>query len=273
MMPPVEIPLWPDEIPLRVPDLGPEQTEFIAGPPPNRHIRNIAKPTLTIFPAASSLAALVCPGGGYQFVSFDKEGLDVARWLQERGISGAALKYRLPAPGTVADGHLTSLVDAQRAMQLLRGRTTGQVGIIGFSAGGHLAACVSNWPAIQAGRISCRPDFSVLIYPVISALVSMHTGSRGNLLGPDAPDAAFAEFSCERRVTAQTPPAFLVHARDDGTVPFANSEMYAAACRQAGVPVELHLYDHGGHGFGLGVNGGEVAGWPARLEKFLDRFR
>ncbi|HUI08110.1 MAG TPA: alpha/beta hydrolase [Verrucomicrobiae bacterium] len=288
--PPAEIRLWPGEAPLSVAHPRPERIMPTDQQPPNRHIYHITVPTLTVFTPPqghnSGMAVVICPGGSYAFLSWDKEGLDVARWLQARGVTGAVLKYRLPAPDQVPSGHLVSLLDAQRAIRLLRERAaefgirTNRVGILGFSAGGHLAACVTTKftdpvpSPIQADqRVSCRPDFCVLAYPVISLVTSTHVGSCTNLLGRGASEQLRAQFSCEKLVTKETPATFLVHARDDTSVPVTNSIMFADACRQAGVPAELHLYETGKHGFGLGVNGGDVTNWPAQLEIFLERFR
>ncbi len=276
--PPAEIRLWEGQAPLGVSNAPPERIE--SGPDTYRRISRVEVPTLTIYspPKArnTGIAAVICPGGGYTILSWDKEGLNVAKWLQERGITGAVLKYRLPAPDKVEKGYRRPLTDAQKAIRLLRlrapefGIKTNCIGIIGFSAGGHLAAC----SATLVGGMRTRPDFCVLVYPVISMLEAARGGSRSNLLGRADSEKLREEFSCERHVTAVwTPPTFLVAARDDKMVPVTNSVMFADACRQAGVPVEIHLYDQGGHGFGLGVNGGAVTNWPAQMEKFLDRFR
>jgi acetyl esterase/lipase len=275
--PPAEVRLWEGAAPLSVTGAPPERID--SGSDSYRRVRRVETPTLTIFSPAkennSGLAAVICPGGAYAFLSWDKEGLDIARWLQARGVTGAVLKYRLPAPGQIESGHLRSLLDAQRAIRLLRERATdlgiktNRIGIIGFSAGGHLAASAAS----KFTDATDRPDFCVLAYPVITMLTNTHVGSRTNLLGRHPPEQLLSDFSCEKQVTPRTPPTFLVHARDDKSVPVTNSLMFAEACRQAGVPVELHLYDKGGHGFGLGVNGGEVTNWPAQLEKFLDRLR
>jgi acetyl esterase/lipase len=275
--PPAEVRLWEGQAPLWVSNAPPEKIE--SGSDTNRRISQIEVPTLTIFSPPkeknTGIAAVICPGGGYRILSWDKEGLNVAKWLQERGITGAVLKYRLPAPGQVEMGHLRPLMDAQHAIRLLRERATelgiktNRVGIIGFSAGGHLAATA----ATKFTDATTRPDFAVLVYPVITVMANTHGGSRTNLLGRAPPELLQVEFSCERLVTAQTPPTFLVAARDDKTVPVTNSLMFAAACERAGVPVEIHLYDEGGHGFGLGVNGGAVTNWPAQMEKFLEQFR
>jgi acetyl esterase/lipase len=273
---------------LSVTNPPPELVEISTEQPPNRHIHNVVVPTLIIFAPPrernTGIAVVICPGGGYAYLSWNKEGTDVARWLQARGVTGAVLKYRLPAPGRVPSGQLVSLLDAQRAIRLLRERAgefgikTNRVGILGFSAGGHLAACAATKfaepvpnPVEDIRRVSCRPDFCALAYPVISMLTSVHLESRTNLLGRDPSEQLLAQFSCERLVTHDTPPSFLVQARDDGTVPVTNSVLFAEACQRAAVPVELHLYDKGGHGFGLGVHGGDVTNWPALFETFLKK--
>ncbi len=288
--PPAEIRLWEGPIPLSMTNAPPERVELTGDTPINHHIYNVQIPTLTIYlpprEKNSGIAVLICPGGGYGFLSWNKEGIDVAQWLQARGITGVVLKYRLPCPDRIASGHLVPLLDAQRAMRLLRERAgelgikTNRVGILGFSAGGHLAACVATKfsepvrdTVEDVQQISCRPDFCALGYPVISMVTATHGGSRSNLLGHAQTEKLRDEFSCEKLVTARTPPVFLVHARDDQSVPVANALLFEEACRQAHVPVELHLYGVGGHGFGLGVHGGEVTAWPGEFEKFLDRFR
>jgi acetyl esterase/lipase len=276
--PPAEVRLWEGQAPLWVSNAPPEKIE--SGRDTDRRISQIEVPTLTIFSPAkdknTGIAAVICPGGGYRILSWDKEGLNVAKWLAARGITGAVLKYRMPAPDAVEKGYRRPLTDVEKAIRLLRlrapefGIKTNSIGIIGFSAGGHLAAC----SATLVNGLRTRPDFCVLVYPVISMLEAAHGGSRSNLLGRADSEKLREEFSCERHVTAVwTPPTFLVAARDDKTVPVTNSIMFAEACERAGVPVEIHLYDQGGHGFGLGVNGGDVTNWPAQMEKFLERLR
>jgi acetyl esterase/lipase len=289
--PPAVIQLWPGELPLGVTNAGPEQVEIPPDQPSNRHVHNVGVPTLTLFAPPrdrnSGIAVVICPGGGYAFLSWYKEGTNVARWLQARGVTGAVLKYRLPCPDQVPSGHLVPLLDAQRAIRVLRERAgefgikTNRVGILGFSAGGHLAACVAtkfaspitNPVEKDVRRISCRPDFCGLIYPVTSLVTSTHPGSLTSLLGHADTEQLRAEFSCEKLVTGDTPPSFVVHARDDASVPVANSVLFVEACQRAGVPVESHLYEKGGHGFGLGVDHGDVTNWPAQFDTFLDRFR
>jgi acetyl esterase/lipase len=277
--PPAEVRLWEGQAPLWVSNAPPEKIE--SGSETNRRISQIEVPTLTIFSPPkeknTGIAAVICPGGSYRILSWDKEGLNVAKWLQERGITGAVLKYRMPNPSQrvkATTGTIRPLLDAAQALELLRKRAgefgikSDRVGIIGFSAGGHLASYIAtSCPGI------CRPDFCVLVYPVITMMTNAHNNSRINLLGTNSTEALRYAYSTEKLVSSKTPPTFLIAARDDKTVPVTNSVMFAMACERAGVPVELHLYDQGGHGFGLGINGGEVTNWPAQLEKFLDRFR
>lgn len=238
---------------------------------PDRSISNVTRPTLTaVLPdKASGAAVIICPGGGYGGLAYDKEGTDIAAWLVANGIAGLILKYRLPhgAPGDVEP---VPLQDARQAMRIAKAKATEwhvdatRIGIMGFSAGGHLASTLATH-ATDADR----PAFAVLVYPVITfSGPNAHVGSRDNLLGKNA-DVALVERYCnERLVTAQTPPTFLVHAADDG-VKIGNSELFAEALAKAGVHHEFMRLEKGGHGFGLGVRGGEPAAWPARCLTWL----
>ncbi len=208
------------------------------------------------------------PGGGYQHLAFDKEGTDVARWLNARGVAAFVLKYRLGPKYH----HPIELGDAQRAVRVVRGGGYGvrQVGVWGFSAGGHLAASVGTmWDGGKAGaadaveRESCRPDFLVLGYPVITMEEPfVHTGSRDNLLGIPAPAALVEEMSLEKRVTSDAPPTFLFTTTDDKTVPVMNSVMFYSALVEKKVPAELHIFQQGPHGVGLAPGFPDLKGWP-----------
>lgn len=236
-------------------------------------------PTLTLHvPAAPTGAAIVvCPGGGYQHLA-PHEGPVIGDWLAEMGIFAAVLKYRL-APRYK---HPAMITDAQRAIRTVRARAEqwrvdpGRIGILGFSAGGHLAATASTQfdPGNPAAadpieRISSRPDVSILLYPVITMLQSTHGGSRRNLLGEN-PSADLAEkMSAERNVTPQTPPTFLFHTVEDPSVPIENALMYASALQRNGVPFELHAYERGRHGVGLALDNPILRTWGTLLRNWL----
>jgi acetyl esterase/lipase len=232
-------------------------------------------PTLTAaLPPASKndgSVFIVCPGGGYQYLS-DHEGLPVARWLNSHGITCFVLKYRLGPKYH----HPAEMDDVQRAIRLVRfnakvwGLDSKRIGIIGFSAGGHLASTAATHfddgkpdAPDEIDRVSCRPDLAILVYPVITMLDPyVHQGSRKNLLGEN-PDPKLEELlSNDRQVTRQTPPCFLVTSFDDKTVPVENSLLFAEACHKHGVKVELHIFEHGRHGFGLGGDDPVLKTWP-----------
>ncbi len=222
-------------------------------------------PTLTAFlPAAdraTGAAMVICPGGGYGSLA-PHEGRDYARWLNEQGIAGFVLKYRL---GSAGYRHPRMLEDAARAVRLVRFRAAEwkldgkRIGIMGSSAGGHLASTLLTHfdrgraeAADPIERESSRPDLGVLCYAVITMGEMTHRGSRNNLLGTNASPELIGELSNEMHVTPETPPCFLFHPEEDKTVPVENSMMFAAALRRAKVPFELHIYQSGPHGIGLG---------------------
>jgi len=242
------------------------------------------KPTITIhLPSkekATGTAVIICPGGGYGNLAMDYEGHEVAQWLNSLGIAGFVLKYRHRGTGY---GHPVPLQDAQRAIRTVRFRAKewniqpNQIGILGFSAGGHLASTAGTHfdngiprPKNPIDRVSCRPDFMILVYPVITMTEPYtHIGSRKNLLG-EKPDEKLIEFlSSELQVTPQTPPTFLVHGNDDKIVHPQNSILFYQALKKAGVPAEIHIYEHGKHGFGLNRDEGPVMNWPKRCEEWL----
>jgi len=227
------------------------------------------KPTINLFPApadkATGAGVVIAPGGGYGGVMMTYEGNDVAVWLNTLGISAIVLDYRHAGRGY---HHPAPLEDAQRAIRTLRSKAdewkldAHKIGILGFSAGGHLASTAGTH--FDAGkpdatdpieRLSCRPDFMVLIYPVISLTEpSTHVGSLHNLLG-DHPDPKLVEsLSSEKQVTPQTPPTFLVSSSEDTVVPSENSVLFYLALRKAKVPAELHIFEKGQHGFGMSLN-------------------
>jgi acetyl esterase/lipase len=240
-------------------------------------------PSLTVFlpenAGPATPAIIVFPGGGYEMLAFDYEGINEAKYFQERGVAGFVLKYRLPKNGYL---HPVPLIDAQRAIRLVRSRAaewkinSDKVGIMGFSAGGHLASTLETH--YDAGnpqatdpidRLSCRPNFAVLVYPVICTQgPAAHLGCMHNLLGPNPDPALVASLSNETQVTPQTPPTILVHAADDTVVSIENSRLMLAALKKAGVPSVLDEYPHGEHGFGYGPN--QKSAPPGWMDKVYD---
>ncbi len=240
------------------------------------------KPTITAYlPAANPTrtAVVVAPGGGYQHLSMVKEGSDVAAWLNAHGVAAFVLKYRL---GPKYHNPI-ELGDAQRAIRTVRanaaqyGIAPDHIGMWGFSAGGHLTASAGTlFDAGNAGssdpieQQSSRPDFLILSYPVITMLDPyVHKGSRMFLLGDAPTEAQEQALSPELHVTAQTPPAFLYTTTDDHTVPVLNSVMFYSALIKAGVPAEMHIFQHGAHGSGLGVGNPQLSVWPDLLIKWM----
>jgi acetyl esterase/lipase len=266
---PEVVDLWPGLAPDRP---GGEHVRDRGTPEkPDRSLSNVTAPTLTaVLPAIPTGAAvIICPGGGYTGLAYDKEGLDVARWLATQGIAGLVLKYRLPrgAPGA---SEPVPIQDLRAAMRIAKAKAAAwqidpaRIGVMGFSAGGHLASTLATH-----ATAADRPAFAVLVYPVISFTApATHTGSRASLLGKDPAPALVERYSSELQVTRETPPCFLVHAADD-PVKVANSELFAAALKAMEVPHEFLRLQTGGHGFGLGVRGGEPAAWPARFLAWL----
>lgn len=241
-------------------------------------------PTVTVYspPAdkASGAAVVVCPGGGYGMLA-DHEGRPVAEWLNSIGIVGIVLKYRLGPKYH----HPVMLNDAARAIRFTRAHASEwkidphKVGILGFSAGGHLASTAATH--FDSGKAdatdpiekeSSRPDLAILIYPVVAIATPYgHAGSKRNLLGDNPPQDLVESLSNERMVTKETPPMFLVHTADDAGVPVENSLLLAESLRKARVPVELHVFEHGPHGFGMGGNDPVLKTWPDLCSKWLKR--
>ena len=252
------------------------------GAPGAQGTEDIDKPTLAPFvvPAGrgTGTAVIVCPGGGYSGLSMDKEGVQIAQWLNSLGVSAFVLKYRLGPKYH----HPVELGDAQRAIRTVRSKAAeyrllpDRIGIMGFSAGGHLASTAGTH--FDAGdsaagdpidRVSSRPDFLVLCYPVISFGAFAHQGSKRNLLGENPDPQLVESLSNETQVTAQTPPTFLFHTNADAGVPVENSVLFYSALRKAGVPAELHIYERGPHGVGLAQTDEALSSWPARLADWL----
>ena len=253
----------------------------------DRIAKGVRDPTLTVFRPArpSGAALLMAPGGGYAWVVMDKEGYETAERLAADGVTVFVMTYRLPQEGWAA-GPDTPLADAQRAMRLIRSRAAaygidpGRVGVIGFSAGGHVAGMLTlAWdrptyaPLDAADHQSARPDLSILMYPVASMDAAIaHKGSRRNLLGETPTPERVAAYSLEALARPDAPPVLLIHALDDASVPVENSLRLMAALRAAKVPVEAHLFEEGGHGFGLRFAVGKpVAAWPDLVLSWMRR--
>lgn len=245
-------------------------------------LRNITKPSITVYKAEkpNGTSVIICPGGGYYILAASHEGSDVAKRFNEMGVTAFVLKYRLPTtPDLLESKEVGSLMDAQRAIQLVRTRAKefgvdpARIGIMGFSAGGHVASTAATHftsPALAGAKSAdVRPDFVILGYPVVSFQAEIaHGGSRDALLGKDAPKSKIDYYSNELQVTPQTPPTFLVHAADDGAVPVENSIEFMLACKRNKVPVELHVYPKGGHGFGMN-NPTTTDKWMERVENWM----
>jgi len=269
------ITIWPEGVPGLRADASVEKVE-------NELVSNVHQPTLTYFAApaarATGAAVIICPGGGYGILAWEKEGVEPARWFNSLGVAAFVLKYRLMEYGQPAP-----LRDVLRATRLVRSRAAefgikpDRIGVMGFSAGGHLASCAGTLYDTPEGRtgapldsVSARPDFLMLIYPVITMKDPYaHAGSRRNLLGPAPTPELIERYSTELQVTKDTPPAFLLTTFEDRTVPAENSLGFFTAMRRVGVPAELHAYEKGPHGFGLRPGFGPVSGWPKLLEKWL----
>jgi acetyl esterase/lipase len=257
--------LYPESIPNSKPFPDKETSEIDS----TSHILiigHVSRPTLAVFlppkSKATGTAVLIVPGGGYYIVAAGHEGYDVAKKFNEAGIAAFVLKYRIPDNRTMVNKEIGPLQDAERAMQTIRERAKewaidpNRIGIMGFSAGGHIASTEATHykkvVIVNKKNTNLRPDFMVLVYPVISFSDSIgHLGSRIGLLGKTPSKEKIREYSNELQVNPQTPPCFLIHAKNDNVVPVKNSLVFYEALQKNNVPAKLYLYDKGGHGFGL----------------------
>ena len=260
-----------------------DEEKAVTGADSILRIEAVQKPTLTIYlPAkgkANGTAVIICPGGSYRILAFDKEGTYVAKKFNEWGVAAFVLKYRIPDDKWMLHKEIGPLQDAQRAIQLVRQNfkewniDTNKVGIMGFSAGGHLAStAATHFSKIyidNTGKINLRPDFQILLYPVISFKDGIaHMGSRENLIGKNASTEMINEYSNELQINTTSPPAFLIHATDDKTVNVLNSVYYYEALLKNKVSAEMHIYEKGGHGFGL-YNKTTKDNWMDRLYNWM----
>ncbi|MBK3519585.1 alpha/beta hydrolase [Carboxylicivirga marina] len=250
-------------------------------------IENVQVPGIESFiptkQAANGAAVLICPGGGYAGVAYDWEGSDVAKWLNSLGVAAFVLKYRMPQAESVEVSHLAPLQDAQRGIRWIRRHAKqfnideNKVGVMGFSAGGHLASTLgtryntSSYATIdEMDEISARPDFMMLLYPVISMKKGVtHNGSRNNLLGKKPSKELIEEYSNELNVKADTPPTFLLHSGDDGAVPVENSIRFYQALIKNKVKATMHIYPTGGHGYSLGYCRDDAPNWAPLAEEWI----
>lgn len=270
------LPLWPEGIPGAKPHTAPDHVDATG------RVSAVHEPTLAVWPAApgkaNGTAVVIFPGGGYAMLSEQREGMRYAEWLNDLGVTCFIVRSRLKEYG-----HPAPLRDALRAIRIVRSRAAEfgidphRIGIIGSSAGGHLASSAATLYDHADGKtgasldtVNARPDFVLLMYPVILMEgPHIHAGSRDNLIGAHAAPELVALVSTDRQVTKDTPPTFIVHAQDDASVPVENALAYYAALRHAKVPVEMHLYEHGGHGFAMEAKHVPTAQWPQRAETWL----
>jgi acetyl esterase/lipase len=277
------MPLWPHG----TPNSQETETNEIYEKDDILWIEQVQTPTLEIYlPAkahSTGKGVVILPGGGYRGLAYDWEGTDFAKWFNSKGIAAFVVKYRLPISDSVIEPHKAPLQDAKRAMRTVRTNSGNwnlskdEIGVMGFSAGGHLASTLGTHfdheDAIEADSIntlSARPDFMILIYPVITMNEPYaHQGSKTNLLGENPTKKRIEYYSNETQVTENTPPTFLLHATDDEAVPVENSLMFYKALKEKGHLPEMHIYPEGGHGFALAIGHDHLEGWTERLYEWL----
>ncbi|MBM1107715.1 alpha/beta hydrolase [Aurantibacter crassamenti] len=279
------MPLWPkDKIPNRI-DSDEKEVHVYND---ILRIQTVQEPTIEVYlpskKTANGQAMLIFPGGGYGILAYDWEGTDMAKFLNSKGIAGIVVKYRLPSEISQKDKHNVPLIDVQRAIRMVRSNASAynvdpnKIGIMGFSAGGHLASTLGTHfnekvyqPIDAIDNLSARPDFMALIYPVITFTQSTkHSGSEKNLLGEKIDPKLEKHFSNELQVTSDTPTTLLIHAADDTSVPVANSILFFEATQEKGVEATMHIYPKGGHGFGLARDNVYLRGWTERMFEWLE---
>lgn len=281
------MPLWPkDNIPNHLNSVEKElheQNEIL-------RISKVQKPTIEVYlPSklnATGEAVLIFPGGGYRILAYDWEGTDIAKFFNTKGIAAMVVKYRLPSDVSQTNKKFVPLIDAQRAVRLVRSNAEhfnvrpDKIGVIGFSAGGHLAATLGTHfnekvyePIDSYDAVSARPDFMALGYPVISFGEITHQGTKENLIGENPSEDLVDYFSNDKQVTELTPATFLMHATDDTVVPVENSLLFYTAVKEKGISATMHIYPKGGHGFGLGLHDGHLKDWGDRMIDWIASLR
>ncbi|ACU02508.1 MULTISPECIES: alpha/beta hydrolase [Pedobacter] len=274
------LPVYPGAVPGAKPTPATYQETTVMREGRGASITKVSVPTLTVYRAAkekaNGTAVIICPGGGYSGLAIGHEGYPVAERFAAIGVTAFVLKYRLPSDEIMTDRSVGPLQDVEQAIYHVRkdaakwGINPAKIGVMGFSAGGHLASSLTvHYKDLKIENkegLSLRPDFSVLIYPVISFTESEHKGSAQNLAGTDAKLREY--FSNDKYVNAETPPTFLIHANDDKTVPVQNSILFNQALVKANVKAEMHIYQAGGHGFGLN-NKTTAEDWFKTLENWM----
>lgn len=277
------MPLWPKgKIPNAVKSIEKEVHEITN----ILRISKVQEPSIEVYlPSKSNAtgkAVVIFPGGGYRILAYDWEGRDIAKFLNGKGIAGIVVKNRLPSKLSQKEMYNVPLIDAQRAIRLVRANAEKfsiakeDIGVIGFSAGGHLASTLGThynekvYESIDGvDAIHAKPNFMALIYPVISMGEYTHKGSKNNLLGDNPSVEKVAHFSNELHVTQETPATFLVHATDDKAVPVENSLLFYKALKKEGVSATLHIYPKGGHGFSLGLKDAHLSGWTELFYEWM----
>ena len=268
--------IWSDSIP-HYKDVGESEEHKQDG---ILWISNVQQPKLDVYlPAknnANGMGVLICPGGGYHGLAYDWEGSDIAKWFNSRGIAAFVLKYRLPIAKSVVVKHEVPLMDAQQALRLIRKNSekwnleSDKIGIMGFSAGGHLASTVGTHFKYNKEPGLLRPDFMILVYPVITMYEEFtHMGSRNALIGLNPSEEMVELFSNETQISERTPPTLLIHSMDDKAVPVQNSLVFYEGLVKMNIPAEMHLYPEGGHGYSLAIKDPHLSTWPERMHDWL----
>lgn len=279
----VTLKLWPEAIP----NSQPSNEKEIQDEGNILWFRKVQQPEMEVYlpvpQAATGQAVLICPGGGYEGLAFDWEGRQIAKWLNTKGIAGMVLKYRLPNSASVKISYEAPLQDAKRAMRLIRSNAEkwkldkNKIGVMGFSAGGHLASTLGTHFEMQSdlskdtiNSLNARPDFMILIYPVITMEKDLtHMGSRNSLLGNSPSEELVAQFSNELKVSEKTPPTFILATTDDDIVPVENSIHFYEALAEKNISAEMHIYPKGGHGYAFGLNQYYLEKWNNLLSDWL----